>query len=110
LATSTAGSNRIARAERFSSRKLVAGWRLQDNKLVTFDSIETPRNAASFPANLPFIDNPEAKTTEFAMNSWIVLTVLVLNGLSMGILLWMMLTGMFSREHWALRRLLLSRS
>ena len=44
------------------------------------------------------------------MNSWIVLTVMLLNGLALGILLWMMLTGMFSREHWVLRRLLLSKS
>lgn len=110
FATTAAGPNRIARAERFSSRKLIAGWRLQDNKLVAFDSIETPRSAASFPTNVSFSDDPTAKTSEFGMNSWIVLTVMLLNGLALGILLWMMLTGMFSREHWVLRRLLLSRS
>ena len=110
LASSTAGSNRIARAERFSSRKLVAGWRLQDNKLMAFDSIEAPRNAAFVPSNVSFADHPQAKTTEFGMNSWIVLTVMLLNGLALGILLWMMLTGMFSREYWVLRRLLLSKS
>lgn len=119
------GTSRLARVERFSGNRLVSGWRLEGAKLVAFDSLELGESVRreSISGGLALGDQVLASGAsfvreasvasaqdKFGVNSWIVLSVILLNGVAFGAFLWMVLTGMFSKEHWVLRRVFLPRS
>ncbi len=119
------GTSRLARVERFSGNRLVSGWRLEGAKLVAFDRLELGESVRreSISGGLALGDQVLASGAsfvreasvasapgKFGVNSWIVLSVILLNGVAFGAFLWMVLTGMFSKEHWVLRRVFLPRS
>jgi hypothetical protein len=96
---------------------LVAGWRLEGSKLVAFDRLDASEAARSETDLGERVSGDDVRggamaiaPREFGVNSWIVLSVILLNGVAFGVFLWMVLTGMFSKEHWVLRRVFLPRS
>lgn len=111
------GASRLARVERFAGNRLVAGWRLEGSKLVAFDRLDASEASRSETGLGVRVLGEGARggamagiPREFGVNSWIVLAVILLNGVAFGTFLWMVLTGMFSKEHWVLRRVFLPRS